>query len=298
MRHRFILSFVVLVSTFGCTRDRGALGSTENPVKMFFVPSVDVRLLEDTSSKLKTYLEAHTPYHFKIAIPPSYVAVIEAFGTDRADVASINPYGYVLARDKYGVEARLVTERFGETTYKSQILARSDSGIKRLEDLKDKRLAFVDPASLSGYLLPMKYLRDRGIRPKATTFAMRHDNVISMIYQGQVDAGATFYSPPERGEIQDARRLVRAQYPDIEKKVKIVTLTSPIPNDPIIFRKDLPEDMKVKIADAMIDFAKTPIGRETLLKLSSITGMVRCTDRDFDTTREMVKSLGAVETSK
>ena len=200
---------------------------------MFFVPSVDVRLLEDTSTKLRAYLEEHTPYKIKIAIPPSYVAVIEAFGTNRADVASINPYGYVLAREKYGVEARLVTQRFGETTYRAQILARADGDVRTLQDFKGKRLAFVDPASLSGYLLPMKYLRDRGVKPKSTTFAMRHDNVVTMIYQHQVDGGATFYSPPEKGQIQDARRLVKTQYPDVEKRVKIIELTSPIPNDPI-----------------------------------------------------------------
>ena len=289
--------FIILLSA-GCTRPRAELGTAENPVKMFFVPSVDVRLLEDTSTKLREYLEAETPYKIKVAIPPSYVAVIEAFGTNRADVASINPYGYVLAHEKYGVEARLMTQRFGESTYRAQFLARADGGVKTLEDLRDKRLAFVDPASLSGYLLPMKYLRDRGIKPKSTTFAMRHDNVISMIYQRQVDAGATFHSPPEKGEIQDARRLVKAQYPDIEKQVKIIALTTPIPNDPIIFRKDLPEEMKATLARAMIAFAKTPAGRETLLKLSSITGMQACTDRDFDSTRETVKALGQTESKE
>src|SRR6185437_3716402 len=117
-----------------------------------------------------------------------------SFGTNRADVAALNTYGYIIAHEKYGAEARLITIRYGDSTYKAQFLARSDSGIKKLEDLNGKKIAFVDPASISGYLLPLKYLKDRGIKPKETMFAMRHDNVISMIYQHQVDAGATFYS--------------------------------------------------------------------------------------------------------
>jgi len=275
----------------GCTRDRGELGSNQNPIKFFFVPSVDVQLLEDTSKLIKRYLEQHTPYKFKISIPPSFIAVVEAFGTKRADVASINTYGYVLANEKYGVQARLITMRYGEATYKSQFLVKDQSSIKKLSDLNNKKLAFVDPASVSGYLLPMKYLRDQKVKPKEVVFAMRHDNVISMIYQGQVDAGATFYSPPENGVIQDARRLVKAQYPDIEEKVKILELTTSIPNDPIVFRADLPEEMKEKISVALIQFAKTPEGLAALKKLSSITGLIRTTDKEYDSTRETIKEL-------
>lgn len=291
----WLLLFLMSVSISGCTRKRAELGSDENPVKFFFVPSVDTKLLEDTSKALKTYLEAHTPYKFKISIPPSYIAVVEAFGTSRADIAAINTFGYVVAHEKYGAEARLVTVRFGESTYKAQFLARSDSKIKKLEDLNGKKIAFVDPASVSGYLLPLKYLHDRGIKPKETMFAMRHDNVISMIYQRQVDAGATFYSPPAENEIQDARRLVREQYPDVEEKIKIIELSSPIPNDPVIFRKDMPEEMKQKIVEELIKFAATPEGLEVLKKLSSVTGLAPTSDKDYDATRAAVKALGNLE---
>ncbi len=290
------LVIAIVVATSGCTHEREALGSESNPVKFFFVPSVDLKILEDTSKALKTYMEANTPYKYRISLPPSYIAVVEAFGTKRADIAAINTFGYVIAHEKYGAEARLVTVRFGESTYKAQFLARTDGKIKRIEDLEGKKVAFVDPASVSGYLLPLKYLKDKGIKPKETMFAMRHDNVVSMIYQGQVDAGATFYSPPAENEIQDARRLVREQYPDVEQKIKIVELTSSIPNDPVIFRKDMPEEMKKEIAEALIKFAATPEGLEVLKKLSSVTGLNHTTDRDYDSTRAAVKALGSAAT--
>lgn len=287
-----ILVVVGMLGLFSsCTRDRGELGSEKNPIKFFFVPSVDAKLIEDTSVVLEKYLEANTPYKFTISIPSSYVAVVESFGTKRADVASINTYGYAMAHEKYGVEARLMTQRYGESTYKAQFLAKSDSKIKKLSDLNDKKIAFVDPASVSGYLLPLKYLMDRGIKPKDTMFAMRHDNVVSMIYQGQVDAGATFHSPPVGKDIQDARRLVLAQYPDVEKKISIIELTSEIPNDPIVFRKDLSEEMKKTITDALIKFSTTTEGLAVLKKLSSVTGLIPCTDKDYETTREAIKVL-------
>jgi phosphonate transport system substrate-binding protein len=137
----------------------------------------------------------------------------------------------------------------------------------------------------------MKYLNDHHIKPKETVFAMRHDNVVSMVYQGQVDAGATFYVAPFEGKIQDARMLVKAQYPDVEEKIKIIEFTDPIPNDPVVFRKDLPEDMKQKISDALIRYVKTDEGRQTLQRLSGVTGLVPTSDREYDKTREYLKSI-------
>lgn len=286
------LALSLALISLSCTRHRDELGSTNNPIKFFFVPSVDVRLLEDTSKTMQAYMEKHTPYKFKISIPTSYIAVVEAFGTNRADIASINMYGYILAREKYGVEARLITIRFGERTYKAQFLTRTDGKINSLADFNGKKFAYVDPSSVSGYLLPLKYLKDRGVKPKETVFAMRHDNVVSMIYQRQVDGGVTFHSPPADGKIQDARRLVLSQYPDVEQKIKIVELSSEVPNDPIVFRKDLPEDMKRTIVDALIKFASSEEGLRVLKELSSITGLEPVTDAAYDSTRKDLKSLG------
>ena len=290
---RYLLIIVSLFTILsGCTRDRGPIGTEKNPVKLFFVPSVDTKMIEDTSKALKEYLEKTTPYKFKVSIPPSFIAVVEAFGTNRADIASINTFGYILAHEKYKTEALLTVIRHGESTYKAQFLAKEGSGIKKLEDFKGKKLAFVDPASTSGYLLPLKILKEKNIEPKETMFAMRHDNVISMIYQGQVDGGATFYSPPASGEIQDARRLVKVQYPDVEEKIKIVELTSSIPNDPIIFRKDLPAEIKTAVVNSLMEYVKTPEGRAIMEKLSSVTGLVPATDKDYDPVRDMLKELG------
>ncbi len=275
-----------------CTFDKGELGSQKNPVKLFFVPSVDAKVLEVKSKAAKIWLEANTPYKYQISIPSSFVAVVEAFGSNRADVAAINTFGYILAHERYGAEAKLTVLRHGLATYQAQFLARENGPIKTLADFHGKKVAFVDPASTSGFLLPKKALNDKGIKPAHEVFALKHDSVVSMIYQGQVDGGATFYSPAFEGEIQDARRLVKTQYPDVEKKIKIVDLTEAIPNDPIIFRKDMPEEMKKVIIEAMIRFVSTPEGKDAFNSVYGVTDLKPATDADYDPVRSMLKSLG------
>lgn len=292
-----VFAILIGLSIFGCTKNKAELGTAENPIKLHFVPSVDAKVIEDNSKIFKTFLEANTPYKYDVTIPQSYVAVVEAFGTKRADVSAINTFGYVLANSRYGAEARLTVIRHGAATYQSMFVAKADSGIKKIEDLAGKKVAFVDPSSTSGYLLPQKTLKDKGVQTKETVFAQKHDNVISMVYQGQVDAGAAFYSPPSKNEkgqaeIEDARRLVKTQYPDVEKKIAIIDLSQHIPNDPIIFRKEMSEEMKNKIVDAMIAFVGTPEGKEAFKAIYGVTELKKATDADYDSVREMLKTVG------
>jgi phosphonate transport system substrate-binding protein len=289
MKHLLLAGLAVLC-VCSCTKKRAEVGTQQNPVKLFFVPSVDVKVLEDSSKKTKEFLEKETGLKFEISIPQSYVAVVEAFGTERVDVAALNSYGYYLARTKYKAEARLTVLRHGSDKYQSQFIVRAGSNIKKLEDIKGKKIAFVDPASASGYLLPLKMLRDKGFEPGESVFAMKHDNVVSMVYNGQVDVGATFHTPAHDGKIEDARRLVKTQYPDVEEKVQIIQLSDPIPNDPIVFRATLPEEMKQKITAAFIKFVQTAEGKDAFKAIYGVDDFKIATDADYDS----VLSLGKI----
>jgi phosphonate transport system substrate-binding protein len=292
-----VIALAAAVAMTSCTKNSAELGTEKNPIKFHFVPSVDAKVIESNSKAFKDYLEKETGYKFEITIPQSYVAVVEAFGTKRADIAAINTFGYLMANEKYGVEAKMTVLRHGSATYQSMFIAKADGKIKTIEDLKGKKVAFVDPASTSGYILPLKLLKDKNIDTKETVFALKHDNVVSMVYQGQVDAGAAFYSPTfknDKGEdeIQDARRLVKTQYPDVEKKIAIIAMSESIPNDPFVFRKDLTEEMKTKVINAMMKFVATEEGKVAFKAIYGVTELKSATDTDYDAVRAMLKSVG------
>ena len=289
---QLVILLSLSMALWGCSLERAPLGSEKNPIKFFFVPSVDAQVISDQSKILESYLEANTPYKFEIKIPHSYVAVVEAFGTKRADIASMNTFGYIMAHEKYGAQAGLTVERYGHYEYRGQIIAKTDGEVKKLEDIQGKKIAFVDPASTSGYLLPAKLLVDKGIQPGERIFARKHDIVITMLYQNQADVGATFHSPAHDGKILDARRLVKTQFPDVEKEISIISLTDPIPNDPVVFRKDLNPAIREAVTKAMLDFIKTEDGKDAFNKLFSVTGLRQSTDADYDSVRDVLKAVG------
>ncbi len=243
--------------------------------------------------KLQDYLNKKLNLHFKVDVPVSYIALVEAFGTKRADVGIVNTFGYILAHEKYGVRARLRIVSFGRDHYYGQIIAHKN-GIKKVADIKGKKFAFVDPASTSGYLLAAKIFKDRDIKPKEYVFAGRHDSVVSMVYQKQVDAGATFHVPElnEKGQPMDARRLVRTQYPDVDDKVVILEKTGPVPNDPVIFRKDFPPEIEEKLVAALQEYVKSEEGIKVFKALFNVTDFKPTTDADYDSVRVILKDLG------
>ena len=235
---------------------------------MAFVPSGESQTILQTGNQVAHLLEVATGYRFESFVATSYAGVIEAMGAGRADIGWLNSFSYVIAHQKYGVEVRLVTVRFGLPYYRAEIIAQSASGINSLADLKGKRFAFVDPASTSGYLFPLAGLKKAGYDPAKffgqTVFAGSHNNVVLAVYQGRAEAGAVF---------EDARASVQKTLPDVMQKLKPVWTSDPIPNDTVSFRKELPADVKDRVSTALLRFSQDPVGLEALKSLYEIEAL-------------------------
>lgn len=248
---------------------------------MAFVPSRETDAILTSGRILGQMIAQATGYQIETVVATSYSAVIEAVCANRADIAWLNTFGYVLANQRCGTEVRLVTVRLGLPYYRAQISARADLGIRSGEvaKLQGKRFAFVDPASTSGYLFPAAFLKKAGYDPQRffaqTVFAGSHPNVIIQILRGQVDAGATF---------EDARTNVQEQFPDVMQRVIPIAFTDPIPNDTVSFRRGLSADVKNRVVQRLLGIARTDPGREALRNLYSIEGLtdrVTLTQADF-----------------
>ncbi|MEE3078004.1 MAG: phosphate/phosphite/phosphonate ABC transporter substrate-binding protein [Bdellovibrionota bacterium] len=286
-----LASVFSLLFTISCKRD-DKLGSENNPIKLYFTPSVDADTIASNSTDFLQFLEKETGYFFKSGIPTNYISVVEAFGSARADIGVMNSFGYIMANEKYGASAKLKVIRHGHDYYQGQIIAHVDSGIESIKDLEGKKFAFTDPSSTSGYMFPLKIMKEAKVNPSNKTFAIKHDNVVTMVYQKQVDAGATYYSAPdENGKIRDARARVKTQFPDVEEKVKIIKTTEKIPNDPFVFRKDLPKEITDKFIAAVKKYIATEKGKTVFKNIYSVGGLVDATDADYDGLRNMIKEI-------
>jgi phosphonate transport system substrate-binding protein len=228
----------------------------------------------------------------KGSVGTSYSAVVEAIGAGHVDIGWLNPFSYVLAHSKYGVEPLLITMRNGARTYNGLIITRTDSGINTLKDLKGKTFAFVDPLSTSGTIYPKLLMMANGIDPqkdlKQSIFAGGHDKVVIAVYQKQADAGAIYGGGGGGGN--DARGRVVATIPDVMEKTKIIGTTDAIPNDNVSVRGELPAEMKTKLREALLKIDATDAGKR-LLENYDIDGLAPVQDSEYESLRKAAQAL-------
>lgn len=260
-------------------------------INFYLTPSVSTELLNKKGGFIKDFLEKETGLSITMKVPKSYDELVDNFDTPAPCFAMMSSQSYILANKKYGAIVKLRTVRFGHSVYYGMIITRANAGIKSIRDLQGKTMAYTDELSTSGYLFPKKILESNNIKPAKEIFAKNHDEVVRMVYEGKIDAGAAFYSPPTNdGIIRDARAHFKEKYPDVETKVIILAKTDPIPNDPIVFSKNFSPDLARKLYLALVKLATSPNGKQVLLDLYGVEGYVKASDADYNELRGVISA--------
>ena len=248
-----------------------------------FIPAEDSRAMVRQSKEILDIVAKHTGMKIDTFVGSDYNATIEALRAGHIDVALLGPISYVLATTVSQVEAFAVTvtAKSMMPSYQSIIIAGKDSGINSLADLKGKTFAFVDPGSTSGYMVPAAAFINNGISPekdfKQVMYSGGHDATIVAVGSGKVDAGSVADRIYERG---CAKGLADCS------KLKVVWTSPAIPNDPLLYRKTLSEDMKKKIRDAFFSVKNLPFG-----EMGTVARFDPASDKDYDPLREIAKAL-------
>ncbi|MBZ0296279.1 MAG: phosphate/phosphite/phosphonate ABC transporter substrate-binding protein [Anaerolineae bacterium] len=325
-----IVSLVVL-SGVSLVSAQGELGSEDNPIQVYFVPSVEAQTITTGGEVMAQALKEATGLNFEVFVPTSYAATVEAMcAAPDSSMGFIPAAGYVIASNRCGVEVAAAAVRRGWPVYWAAYITRRDSGIHTFNDLAGKSWAYPDAGSTSGFVFPSVEFANAGIEPGERVEAGGHNQVVLAVYNGEADFGTTFYSPPvvpggawsigdlpepydltvdesyigEDGnlyvgdvQILDARANVRETAPDVVDQVKIVRLSAPIPNDTLSFGPEFPEEMRTQIIDALIAFSETDawaesIGSDDFYGWSSIAPI---TDATYDIVRGQFEVLGLTE---
>ena len=206
----------------------------------------------------------------KVSLFPAadYDGVIQGLLGGTLDFAELGASGYakIYLAKADAVEPILTTvQTDGSFGYYSVMVARKDSGMTKLSDMKGKKLGFADPDSTSGYLVPLASLpADTGAPVKEffseTGFGGGHENLVLEVLKGTFAAGTTNASGV--GEFKDGytsgnlRKMVDKGILHMDDLVQL--WKSPmIPNGPLVVRTSMNADMKAKFKKFMMDLPKS-----------------------------------------
>jgi phosphonate transport system substrate-binding protein len=307
------------------------LGSEGHPIKVLFVPSVDVDFMISSGDLIATALNEATGLYFEVSVPTSYAATIEEMCASPDDTIGFIPaMGYALANGLCGVEPGLASVRYGWNVYWTQFIVARDSAYETLEDLEGATWAYPDAGSTSGYLYPKVIFDNLGITVGDTVEAGGHPQVVKAIYNGEADVGTSYFSAPllpegmgtwdpetmspdipdefvpecapnEEGalycgeyRVLDARAAIAEEAPDVVQKVRILALSPEIPNDTMSYSPNFPAELKLTIDEAIIAYVGSEACDATLCneKFYDWTGAAPVYDENFDGIRLLMEAQG------
>lgn len=239
----------------------------------------------------------------KISLFPAadYDGVIQGLLGGTLDEAELGASGYakIYLSNPDAVDPVLTTvQTDGSTGYYSVMVARKDSGIKALADLKGKKLGFADPDSTSGYLVPTVALpKDLGMPVKdyfaSTGFGGGHENLVLEVLKGTFDAGTTWASGV--GAFKDGytsgnlRKMVEKGLVNMDDLVEL--WKSPlIPNGPLVVRSSVSADVKAKFVKFMTELPKTDAACFSAVEGGDFTGFTPVTPDFYKTIVEARKA--------
>jgi phosphonate transport system substrate-binding protein len=218
---------------------------------------------------LRSYAEEALGVPVALFAPADYNGVIQGLLGGTLDMAWLgaSAYAAVYVENPDQVEPVLVkTNLDGSFTYYSIGIARADSGITSLADMKDNVFGFGDPNSTSGYLIPLVEIPAAGYSMipgeyfKDVVFTGGHEQTILAVANGDVDAGVTWADG--LGDFAEGynsgalRKAADAGLVDMNDLVEIWR-SEPIPEGPVVLRQDLPAEVKATMTDLVRNLITT-----------------------------------------
>lgn len=182
----------------------------------------------------------------------------------------------VALEQRAGASPLLLTERDGVSHYHSLFFVRRDSGIRALEDLRGRSVAFQNLFSTSAYYLPAIELLDHGLpleillspMDKPVTgsvgylFARSEFNISTWVHKRLIDAGTM-----SNIDWDNPQRLPEAYRRDLV----VIHKSRDYPRAIEMVRGDLDARVRARLRQVLIQAADDPDAREAMLRFFKTT---------------------------
>jgi len=221
------------------------------------IPSENASGVTERYTPFVQYLAKELGTKVTLRIANDYAAIIEGQRTGNIHIASYGPSSFARARmtgakvDAFAIETNLD----GTKGYHSVFYVKKDSPYQKVEDLKGKNLGLVDPNSTSGNNVPRFALNGMKIEPETffskVVYTGSHENAIIALQQGTVDIAANWWNDEQESNLQRMARKNMAKADDF----RIIFKSEQIVNSPMAYLTEMPEELKAKIRDAVLNLA-------------------------------------------
>ncbi|MFC0512785.1 phosphate/phosphite/phosphonate ABC transporter substrate-binding protein [Mucilaginibacter angelicae] len=255
---KLIIIALIALTAFSACKNKTELDSNGMPqtLTIAVVQAEGIDEIKKVREQIRDYLQEKLKMPVELIYSNDYTGVIEALRANKAHMADMQPFAYVIASRTLKLNPLVTLGNNGKpSTYKSVIISNAHGNIKTMDDVKARSknltLAFVEPASASGHLIPRAYLNSIGLNPdtafKQTIFAGNHLTSVLSVKSGKVDIGCTtnlvFMLMTKAKMINDG-------------DIRVLWTSDPIVSDPVVIKNEVNKDLQKRIQQAYLDMNK------------------------------------------
>lgn len=227
-----------------------------------------------------------------------YTAIIEALRTGKADMAYMGALAVAMGSERAGVTPIVMKAPNGDkaqAVYHSVFVTQKDnSEINSIKDFKGKTIAFVDPDSTSGNLVPtseiMKAVPDlhltnekihtNGEFFEAVSFSGKHQAGLQAVIKGDVDI------------VPISDQIMASEFKNgnaDENAVKVVHSSAAIPAEAMVVSKTVNEDLKKTLTKFLVEYNNKDYFDKVIKKADA--RFVECSMEDYQPIVELNKNI-------
>lgn len=239
---------------------------------------------------LAKYLEKRLGLKVEFRPVADYPAAVEALVNKQIDLAWLGGLTFVQADIRSGGKVVPILQREEDTKFRSVFISQTNSGIKKLADLKGKTLTFGSSSSTSGHLMPRSYMLEAGLNPEKdlarVAYSGAHDASIAAVVSGRVDAAAV--------DMTVWKKFVESKRVDTSK-VNAFYETPTFFNYNWTIHQDMAPELRKKIEKAFLELSDaTPEGKE-ILGLARATRFIPTKAENYKGMEKAARSAGLVK---
>lgn len=227
-----------------------------------------------------------------------YTAIIEALRTGKADMAYMGALAVAMGAERAGVTPIVMKAPNGDkaqAVYHSVFVTQKDNNeINSIKDFKGKTIAFVDPDSTSGNLVPtseiMKAFPDlhltnekihtNGEFFEAISFSGKHQAGLQAVIKGDVDI------------VPISDQIMASEFKNgnaDENAVKVVHSSAAIPAEAMVVSKTVNEDLKKTLTKFLVEYNNKDYFDKVIKKADA--RFVECSMEDYQPIVELNKNI-------
>lgn len=243
----------------------GSGEAVQRPFTIAYAPNESTEQSADARSGMSADLSKVLGRDVKEISASDYNGIIEALRTKKADMAYLGSEGIALANKRLDGKIDVIVMKApngdkAKATYKSVFITQADrNDIKAVQDIKGKKMAFVDPGSTSGNLVPTGMLIQTFSNEKLDS-EMLHMNgkfFSSAMYTGKHQASIQAVAKGDVDVAAVSDQILQAEISNGNvnaSDIKIIGTSEPIPSEGMIIRADMDADLRKKVTEFLLSY--------------------------------------------